>query len=156
RLHRIDHERADAIDAQLQRHIWDEPLATGERPLRVHLTETPRRTYLQTIHTHVYADATACYTLTQQLAERYAVPADTPPPLPHAAHTTPVDLLAGAARGAGSMRRRLRGLGLSARDLAAAEGGLAMPPRARPGRRVLGRLVLDEDESARLLAAARV
>jgi hypothetical protein len=152
RVHRLDHDRAAAVDAHLERQIWDEPLAPDARPVRFCVTETPRRTYLQTIHTHVYADATACYAITGELAQRYASPHvdgfDPGPPTSSA----------GADRLAPRGKRLLhhaRGLARTARDLAARDGSLALARHVRPGPRRLTRLCLSADETTQLLGAAR-
>jgi len=152
RVHRLDHDRAMAVDAHLERLIWDEPLAPDARPVRFCVTETPRRTYLQTIHTHVYADATACYAITEELARRYASPhadggeAGEPPSTAH------VDLLAPSGK---RLLHHARGLARTARDLAARDGSLALARHGRPGPRRLTRLCLSADETAQLLGAAR-
>jgi hypothetical protein len=150
-VHRLEHDDRATVDAHLERQIWDEPLSPEGRPVRFCVTETPRRTYLQTIHTHVYADATACYTLTQGLAERYAAPRTDAEATP-VASDAPFALHPGAGPGA---RERVRGLALSARDLLRRDGGLALTAHPLPGRRRLARLSLSADETTRLLAAAR-
>jgi hypothetical protein len=162
RVHRIDHDRAAAVDAHLERQIWDEPFAPDARPVRFCVTETPRRTYLQTIHTHVYADATACYAITEELAQRYASPHadgfhadgfhadgfDAGEPTSGAR----VDLL---PPGGKRLLHHARGLARTARDLTAHDGTLALARHRRPGPRRLTRLCLSAGETTQLLGAAR-
>lgn len=149
RVQRLDHDDPPRVDAQLERLIWDEPLAPSQAPLRFVLTETPRRSYLSTLHTHVYADATACYTLTDELARRYS--GDTLPPAP----SPPTTLRPSAMTTSERLRRAARGLRLTARDLTARDGRLPLTPHAAPGRRRLSRVELTVEQTQQLLAAAR-
>ncbi len=145
RFHALPDDPA-RVDAHLLAQIWDEPLDPRGRPVRFHVTETPTRTYLQTIHTHVYADATACYTLTEQLAAAYAgrvVVDDEAPPL---AWPRP-DRRA-------RLRTRLQGLAQLAREVVRPFAGLALAPH-RPGPRRMTRIVLSEADTAQLRRVAR-
>ncbi|MCE9577691.1 MAG: hypothetical protein K8W52_31360 [Deltaproteobacteria bacterium] len=145
RFHALPDDAA-RVDAHLLAQIWDEPLDRGGRPVRFHVTETPTRTYLQTIHTHVYADATACYTLTEQLAAAYAGHVSIDDEMPALAWPQP--------RLREAVRMRLRGLAQLARDLVRPFSGLAVPAH-RPGARKMTRIVLDERETAQLRRVAR-
>ncbi len=154
RVHALDDDDPARIDEYLVGLIWDEPLAPQARPIRFHVVETSERTYFQTIHTHVHADATACYAITEQIAAAY-VGAALPRKPDDVAET---DVLAIAAAPL-SVRQRFeeyaRGLEQTARDLAATFGGLVTPERDHAGRRRLARFVLTVDETEQLRAAAR-
>src|SRR5678809_1002722 len=104
-----------------------------------HLTETPSRSYLQTIHTHVYADATACYTLTDHIAESYAARLAGRP-----FSTAPIDVGDRSARA--RVEHILRGARLSVPALRARDGGLALPEGA-PGPRAFSRTGLEPQQT---------
>src|SRR5690606_11240978 len=57
RFHGLADDEPTRVDRHLLGLVWDEPLAPTGRPVRFHVTRTPTRSYLQTIHTHVCADA---------------------------------------------------------------------------------------------------
>jgi LmbE family N-acetylglucosaminyl deacetylase len=158
RIHSLPRDDPGAVDACLTANIWGEPLALeSDRPVRFHLIETPRRSYFQTIHTHVYADATSCYTLTQDIAESYAA---------HMAgrpfSTVPIDAEERSARALSTMRHPIRarlkhifdGARMNLTDLFRRGGGLALPERP-PGPRAFSRVSLDPRQTKELLAAAR-
>jgi hypothetical protein len=146
RFHFLDFDEPDAVDAHLMRHVWDEPFARDARPVRFHVTETKSATYLQTIHTHVYADATACYTLTAQIAEAYAGARAHDATR---AHADEIVLPRAPAK------ERARATAQTAHDLAAKHAGVAAPKRASAGPRKLARFVLTPAETSALRAAAR-
>jgi len=158
RVQPLPKDTPGAVDAALVANIWNEPLpiASG-RPIRFHLIETPRRSYLQTIHTHLYADATSCYTLTDHVAESYAAIVDGRP-----WQQGPVDVEDRGVRALLtrrlSTRERLMGkLGgamLSLPDFLSEDGGLALP-EGPPGPRAFARAVLDPRRTSGLVAAAR-
>lgn len=158
RIHSLNVEDPGAVDACLMANIWGErlPLESG-RPIRFHLIETPRRSYLQTIHTHVYADATSCYTLTEHIAESYAAYIAGRP-----FSTTPIDLEERSARALSTMRHPTRvrlkhildGARMNLPDLFGPGGGLALPERP-PGPRAFSRVSLDPRQTKELIAAAR-
>lgn len=158
RIRSVPTDDPAVVDASLMANIWGEPLHldTG-RPIRFHLTETPSRSYLQTIHTHVYADATACYTLTDHIAESYAARLAGRP-----FSTAPIDVGDRSARALGTSRppararleHILRGARLNVPDLLARDGGLAVPEGA-PGPRAFSRIVLEPQQTQGLIAAAR-
>ena len=162
RFHTLPDEDAARIDEYLLRLIWDEPLAPGGRPIRFHVVETRERTYLQTLHTHVYADATACYALTEQLAAAYAGTAAPAAP----AIASPIgrddfgkaDLLALLCKSM-PLRKQLGGriktVAHTPRNLGTPFAGLATPKHQTPGRRRLARFVLSASETRRLREAAR-
>lgn len=157
RFHTLDDDDPGHVDRHLLGHIWDEPLAPEGRPVRFHVTQTPTRSYLQTIHTHVYADALACYLLTQQLAESYSHP-QRPVPAADPRHALPAELLASlSARDRAA--HQARGLLQTLRDLRQPPAGLAVsnhaPAPSWIGPRKLTRLELSQDQTRRLLAAAR-
>ncbi len=150
RWHRLPDDRARRVDAHLLGELWREPLDPAGRPVRFHVTETPTRTYLHTVHTHVFADATACYTLTGEIADAYADPAATPRP-----PVGPAPRLSDVTPARARLGHTLRGARQTARDLAAPAGGLALAARQTPGPRRLTRLCLEADETSQLRAAAR-
>ncbi len=154
RVHALDDDDPARIDEYLIGLIWDEPLPPEARPIRFHVVETAERTYFQTIHTHVYADATACYAITEQIAAAYAGDA-----LPLEVDDVAESDVVALASAPLSIRERLdhytRGLAQTAHDLAATYGGLVTPPRDHAGRRRLARFVLSVDETKKLRAAAR-
>lgn len=143
RFHALPDEDAARIDEYLLRLIWDEPLAAAGRPIRFHVVETRERTYLQTLHTHVYADAAACYAFTEQLAAAYAG-TDAPAQKDDAGEADPLALL----RKSRPLRKQLGSLGNPF-------AGLATPRHRAPGRRRLARFVLSTSETRRLREAAR-
>jgi hypothetical protein len=151
RFHLLEDDEPARVDEHLLGLIW-EPLAPTGRPVRFHVTLTPTRSYLQTIHTHVYADASACYLLTMQIAESYAQP--------HARVTAdpacvaPAELLASVPSSRERAMHHARGLVQTIRDWWAAPAGLAVPAGAPLGQRKLTRLTLTEDQTKRLRAAA--
>jgi hypothetical protein len=153
RFHVLEDDEPASVDRHLLGLIWDEPLAPRGRPVRFHVTLTPTRSYFQTIHTHVYADASACYLLTMQIAESYAQP--------HArvagdpAHVAPAALLASAGSPRERFLHHVRGLLQTLRDWRAVPAGLAVRAGAPVGQRKLTRLTLTEDQTKRLRAAAR-
>jgi hypothetical protein len=153
RFHLLEDDEPGRVDRHLLGLIWDEPLAPTGRPVCFHITLTPTRSYLQTIHTHVYADASACYLLTMQIAESYAQP--------HArmagdpAHVAPAELLASVASWRARAVHHARGLLQTVRDWLAPPGGLAVPAGAPVGQRKLTRLTLTEDQTKRFRATAR-
>ncbi len=159
RFHALPDDDAARVDDHLLGLIWSERLAPDAAPVRFHVTETPGQTYFQTIHTHVHADATACYLLTEQIAASYggrgATPGAPGPGLASVASpATP-----GPDRGSRGWRHALaahaRGVAQTARDLRAPFGGLATPRRAAPGRRQLARVTLTPAETDQLRQAAR-
>lgn len=157
RVHEFDHDDSAIIDRHLVSNIWSTPLPRHERPIRFHVTETPERTYLQTIHTHIFADATSCYRLTEDIAESYAAYIedrpydDTPVDVPY----RDIDSLFTSKLTSRERRHwQARGALHLMRDLAVRTGGLALPERPI-GPRALTRAVLDADRTARLLCAAR-
>ena len=148
---------ADDDPARLDDHllglIWDEPFAPSSRPVRFLVTETPTRTYLQTIHTHVYADASACYALTEQLAASYAQPHVTAPA--QETHRQAADLFATVPSLGERLRHHAHGLLQTARDLFRAPAGLAVRSRRAAGRRRLSRICLSKAQTEQLRATAR-
>jgi len=153
RFHALDHDDPARVDRHLLELIWNEPLAPTGRPVRFHVTRTPTRSYLQTIHTHVYADASACYLLTMQIAESYAHPHSGTFADP--AHAEPADLLAPVPSLRARARHHARGLLQTIRDFRAAPAGLAVPAHAKAGPRKLTRLTLSASQTKRFRAAAR-
>jgi len=158
RVHSLTVDDPGAVDACLKANIWEERLPLeSNRPVRFHLVETPSRSYLQTIHTHVYADATSCYTVTEHIAESYAA---------HIAgrpfSTTPIDVEERSARALSTLRHPTRaglghildGLRLNLPDLFGPGGGLELP-EAPPGPRAFSRVSLDPRQTNELIAAAR-
>ena len=93
-------------------------------PVRFHVTETPPRTYLQTIHTHVYADATACYMLTEQIVAGYA-------------HATP-DAGSTSRRGAGRSAPTSSATRVATRRRRSRTSAGRRTDAARPRRRLAG------------------
>jgi hypothetical protein len=153
RLHWLDNDEPAHVDQHLLALIWDEPLAPMGRPVRFHVTITPTRSYLQTIHTHVYADASACYLLTMQIAESYARPHEHAQADP--AHVAPPRLLASVDSWRGRAMHHARGLWQNLRDWRAEPAGLAIPTGAPVGARKLTRLTLTEDQTKHFHATAR-
>lgn len=151
RVHGLADDDPERVDAHLLGLVWSERLAADEAPVRFHLTETPSRSYLQTIHTHVYADASACYQLTEQIAAHYAARPSEPPAaglaVAPAAPRRPAE--------PGALADRAAGLLQTARDLLTPFAGLATAPRAAPGRRRLARFQLTPRETERLRQAMR-
>lgn len=159
RFHSLDDDDPGYVDRHLLRQIWDEPLAPSGRPVRFHVTRTPTRSYLQTIHTHVYADALACYLLTLQLAESYAHPQRRSGPGSAPLHAAPAELLAPLPSHRARAAHRARGLWQTLRDWRQPNAGLAAArPQSRNvriGPRQLTRLCLSEEQTRRLRQAAR-
>jgi hypothetical protein len=153
RFHLLEDDEPARVDQHLLGLIWNEPLRPTGRPVRFHVTLTPTRSYFQTIHTHVYADASACYLLTMQIAESYAQPHARV--AVHPAHVAPAELLASVTSRCERAMHHSRGLLQTVRDWRAAPAGLAVPADAPVGRRKLTRLTLTEDQTKRLRAAAR-
>lgn len=140
RLHRLETTDPKAIDDHLMGNIWDEPLPlyTG-RPVRFHLTETPRRSYLQVIHTHTYADARSCFRIVHDVATAYtALEAGEP------FDDRPIDLTDRSLEGlfGADLTRRekakyySRALWLNAKDLLTPDRGLALPAGPPGPRRI--------------------
>lgn len=153
RFHLLEDDEPARVDRHLLGLIWNEPLAPTGRPVRFHVTLTPTRSYFQTIHTHVYADASACYLLTMQIAESYAQPHACMTGDPE--HVAPAELLAPVSSWRARAMHHVRGLVLTVRDWLAAPGGLAVPAGAPVGQRKLTRLTLTGDQTKRLRATAR-
>jgi len=158
RSHALTVDDPGAVDACLMANIWDERLRLeSDRPVRFHLIETPSRSYLQTIHTHVYADATSCYLLTQHIAESYAAH-DAGRPF----STTPIDVEQRGGRALATLRHPTRAaLGhvldaarLNLPDLFGPGGGLELP-EAPPGPRAFSRVCLDPHQTKELISGAR-
>ena len=154
RVHALDDDDPARIDEYLIGLIWDEPLTPSARPIRFHVVETRERTYLQTIHTHVYADATACYTLTEQIAAAYEG-ASSPRDDDDVAETDALAIAAAPLSVAERFAHYARGTAQTSADLATPYGGLATAHRHQAGPRRLARFVLTVDETNELRAAAR-
>lgn len=154
RFHILDHDEPDTVDAHLLGLVWDEPLPQDRRPVRFHVTETPARTYVQTIHTHIYADATACYTLTEHIAAIYG---GQPGELERmdVAQRGITELFAKTLSRGEQLTLRARGIAQTLRDLGTKHGGLALPRRSTAGRRRLARFVFSPEETRQMRAAAR-
>jgi hypothetical protein len=152
RFHLLEDDEPGRVDEHLLGLIW-EPLAPTGRPVRFHVTLTSMRSYLQTIHTHVYADASACYLLTIQIAESYAQRHASVAVGP--AYVAPAELLAPVASWRARVVHHARGLLQTVRDWCTAPAGLAVPANAPVGQRTLTRLTLTEDQTKRLRTTAR-
>lgn len=150
RHYRLPDDDPRAIDAHLHRLLWTEPLAPSGPPIRYHVTETPRRTYLQTVHTHVYADATACYALTDDLANVYEGRRLAERPAP------PTRIHCGW-NSAERLRSISAGLTQMLGELTTGGSGLMRPAfqGRRPGPRRFARVGLSRRETEQLRAAAR-
>lgn len=151
RCHALPDADPARVDAHLLDLIWSERFRPDAAPVRFHVTTTPRRTYLQTIHTHVHADATACYLLTEEIAATYGGQmASAPPPT-----AGPDARLRRALERARPLVHHLRAIAQTARDVRAPFAGLATAAPTSPGRRRLARAVLDPPQTDQLRRAAR-
>ena len=148
-VHHLPDDEPARVDAHLLDR-WRERLAADVAPVRFHVTTTPGRTYFQTIHTHVHADATACYLLTEQIAASYG--ADGHRPDDAAASPPPGDR---ALARRGGLSDHDRGAAQTVRDLGTRFAGVAAARATRPGRRRLARAVIGPPDAARLRQAAR-
>lgn len=148
RFHTLVDADPSQVDAHLLGLIWGERFAAGVAPVRFLVTAASDRSYLQTIHTHVYADATACHLLTDQIAADYAGL----PPEPAAGRSAEPEA---ATRRKPGLARRVRGVLQTLRDLATPFAGLATPRGAAPGDRRLARHTFTPDETEHIRLAAR-
>jgi hypothetical protein len=128
-VHQLPVDDWEVVEPHLMSHIWEPPLPLYEgRPVRMHLTETPGRSYLQIIHTHIYADAKSCYRVVGDLAGSYNAYAEDKP-----WDDSPLDLPDRSIQGLLGLpfKERLRYLmeagKMNMRDFSTPEMGLALP-----------------------------
>lgn len=143
------------VDAHLQALIWDRRFPADVAPVRFHVTETPEYTYFQTIHTHVYADATACHLLTDQIAADYAGGHAGQSLQSAVGRGAADDTVPSAATREHGLARWIRAVRQTARDLATPFAGLATPPRSAAGERCLARFTFTPAQTQSIHRAAR-